>query len=71
MPARIIGTCCSRAGCMKPARELGGLCTPHWMGLTPDERWSLQMQAERALDDTDEIDSLELIFRLPSHGEAA
>lgn len=60
MPVRRIGACCSRAGCTRPARELGGLCTPHWLGLLPAARWSLQMAAEMQLDSvqqTEPVDS--------------
>ncbi len=34
---RIIGEACVR-GCGRPARELGGHCTPCWMSLTALER---------------------------------
>jgi len=82
MPVGRIGRCCSREGCSKPARELGGLCTPCWMGLTPTERWSLQTDAEVQLDRlarTDPIDSravaeccaLEDLWEAPAYGEAA
>lgn len=82
MPVHRMGKCCSRAGCSRPARELGGLCTSHWMGLTPAERWSLQMDAELQLDlpgGTEPIDSraiaeccvLEAILDMPAYGEAA
>lgn len=82
MPVHRIGKCCSRVGCSRPARELGGLCTPHWMGCTPTERWALQMDAEHEFGQvqrTEPVDSaaiaeccaLEEILDLPSYGEAA
>ncbi len=38
MSFRIIGDACTVDGCSRPARELGGHCTPCWMSLTPRER---------------------------------
>lgn len=34
---RLVGAVCV-CGCGRPARELGGHCTPCWMGLTAAER---------------------------------
>jgi hypothetical protein len=36
---------CSVIGCLKPARELGGLCTPHWCAALPSTRADLKWEA--------------------------
>lgn len=36
---------CVTEGCLRPARELGDLCTRCWQGLTPSERHHLQWLA--------------------------
>lgn len=41
-----IDQCCIREGCKAPIRELGGLCSAHWRGLSPEERAALRWEAE-------------------------
>lgn len=72
MPVGGFGPSCS-CGCGRPARELGGLSTACWMGLTPLERAVLQWEHSPDTGDgqaTQPFDSaalaLELLWRLPA-----
>lgn len=72
MPVRGLGPTCVVHACMRPARELGGYCIQHWMGLSPLQRKSLQEDVRGG--DTDPIDSravaecraLQDLFDLPA-----
>jgi hypothetical protein len=38
--------CCTSHACLRPARELGGLCSQCWRGATPETRSVLRWEAE-------------------------
>lgn len=60
---RIVGDACVRE-CGRPARELGGHCTPCWMALTAAERahqvWLRDVDRQAA------VDALQELYELPS-----
>ncbi len=57
---RFVGPVCVR-GCGRSARELGGHCTPCWMGLTARERALCAWDAGVVVDD-----ALERLWALPA-----
>ncbi len=54
--------CCVVDYCSRPARELGGHCTPCWMGLADFERGLLRWEHEHQA-----VDALESLFGLPGY----
>ncbi len=48
---RIVGRGCTVKGCGRPARELGGHCTPCWMGLAAADRAYLVWERETAANE--------------------
>ncbi|HEX4363003.1 MAG TPA: hypothetical protein VHZ75_00520 [Solirubrobacteraceae bacterium] len=48
--------CCTSHACLRPARELGGLCSHCWRGATPETRAILRWEAELGAPSTTGFD---------------
>lgn len=55
--------CCSvlvdGVRCLRPARELGGLCSAHWQAALPETRATLQWEASWADEPWDLVAQIE------------
>lgn len=72
---RLVGDQCVVPTCSKPARELGGLCTACWMGLTRAERehlvWLRDVDRRVVADEIKELSALYALDAVEPHGRAA
>ena len=56
--------CCVTPDCLRPASELGGLCSPCWRGARPEQRAVLRWEAELMVaNDFDAVAAAEAILR--------
>lgn len=60
------GQCCASVGCLRPATELGHLCSACWRALAPAQRdllkWEAAVEANGELD-FDPVAEAEAILR--------
>ena len=65
-PVRRPGPVCTTHACTAPVSEWGGYCPRCFLSMSPEQRARVVGEPP-----TEPLDVLELIYRLPSHGEEA
>lgn len=75
MTVRLVGPTCGNVvahpttgelkACLRPATELGGLCSQCWRGLLPEERAALTWEAANTAQPTEDLtDALNALLAL-------